>query len=498
MAFPVILVNATGGSDTAASGAGPATAKTGTGASSTTTTNIDITDVVDLSGVSTAGDAVIYWLDTTAGHRRFARITGVTGGPSGSTWHIGLDANSPVTSGVGPVNWAIGGKRASIGSATSSLLFDNNTAAGDAMPGWVVEMQSAHTETIAATLNTRRAGDTTSGPIILRGTAGAGTPPVVTFSNNGTALGVRGDYQQFRAFELQNSNATKTASVGIASLVEAVNVGPVIDTVKISNSTNKFWHGIDCATGNNATTMYILSCEVGYCAGFGIGANANSGQSQAIKIINCFIHDCGAVAGINFSNNGWNNMLVYGCVIYNNTGAGILYDNSEAQAYRGGAVFAQNTIDSNTTNAIQVNTVQPNLNTLVILNNILSNNGNYGVKFNNASFTDAALAAYAPFINGNDTYLNTSGAYNDNTGTYTNSNCPWASGDPGLNPTYTAASSGDFSIGTNLKAQGFPVGGTLHVGTTSSTYSYVDIGAAQRQEAGGAAGMLYFPTQGDL
>ena len=54
--------------------------------------------------------------------------------------------------------------------------------------------------------------------------------------------------------------------------------------------------------------------------------------------------------------------------------------------------------------------------------------------------------------------------------------------DLALDPQYVAAGS-NWAIGTNLKAKGFPA-----QFRNSSTNTYVDIGAAQRQEAGG--GML--------
>lgn len=53
-----------------------------------------------------------------------------------------------------------------------------------------------------------------------------------------------------------------------------------------------------------------------------------------------------------------------------------------------------------------------------------------------------------------------------------------------LDPVFTSPAGEDFSIGTNLAAKGRPVGGTLTIGF-SSTNSYNDIGAAQRQEPAG-------------
>ncbi len=174
MAFPVVKVDSTAGgaSDTACSGAGPSTALTGTaGATDGAGTTVTLDSGTVLTGVDTTGLHVIYLADTTAGHRRFSRITG-TAGSGGATPTVTVaDAYTINLTGK---SWAIGGTRATVAGAVSLLLFDNNSAAGDAMPGWVVEMQSGHAETgLTATINLRRAGDTTSGPIILRGLPGA-------------------------------------------------------------------------------------------------------------------------------------------------------------------------------------------------------------------------------------------------------------------------------------------------------------------------------------
>lgn len=56
--------------------------------------------------------------------------------------------------------------------------------------------------------------------------------------------------------------------------------------------------------------------------------------------------------------------------------------------------------------------------------------------------------------------------------------------DQTTDPTFTDASSADYSVGANAKAKGYPGGFT-----GSSTYNYLDMGAAQRQEAGGGGGV---------
>lgn len=482
MAFPVILIDSTSGSDSAASGAGPATAVTGSaGVSSASGLVVVLDGSPDISGVATDGSHVIYFADATAGNRNFGKITATANSGTPTAQVTVADAFGANLTKA----WAIGGKRASLTSTTSLKLCSNNGAAGDLMPGWVAEFQSAHTETTAGTIDTRRAGDTTSGPIIIRGKAGAATRPIITESTDGNMFAMRGIYQQFRGFEVRCSGGT-TASVAFT----AASALSIIEDVKCSNSSNKFWKFF---SDNSAAGGRIISCEIGNTVSFAITCTG-AGNVGGLEIINCWIYNSGGNA-LNLASNSYFNLVVKGNDIYNTTGHGILYDNSRTDAL-GGCVFEENTIDlcSAGKDAINIVTSALSLQNLVIVNNILSNNGGYGIDFAAAGHTDALLAAYAPFIRGNNTFNNTSGAYKSNTAGYTNSNCPWASGDPGLNPTYASASTGNFMLGTPLKAQGWPLGGTLAVGTGSLTYSYVEPGAAQRQEAGGSAGMLFVPN----
>lgn len=489
MAFPIILVSSATGSDSNTSGAGPGTALTGTAASSTTTTNIDITDTVDLSGVATDGSAAIYFNDTTAGHRRFAQITNVTGGPSGSTWHITVDSTG-VTSGVGPVSWAIGGVRASIGGATSALLFNNNSAAGDALPGWTVQMQSAHSETISATFFLRRSGNTTSGRITLQGAPGAGTLPLLTFSNNGTGLNLTtapANYITLAGFELQNSNATKTASVAIDAGGTNLCSASIISGIKIANSTNKFWRGVLLPIKS-----VIKDCEVGYCASYLLDASHTSFGDGGLVVLNNYLHDGGTDGLLTGAGNS-QTWTILDNIFYNNAGCGINWTGNSSNKNN---VIKNNTIHLNTSDGIKIAGDGTSLDAMVIANNILSNNSGNGLNF--AADSDANILGHGVTVLNNDTYSNTGNAYKSTTAGYANNTCPWASGDPGLNPTYMNAAGGDFSIGTNLRAQGYPLGGTLHIGTTSSTYSYIDIGAAQHQDTGGSSAPFGGATFVDL
>lgn len=107
------------------------------------------------------------------------------------------------------------------------------------------------------------------------------------------------------------------------------------------------------------------------------------------------------------------------------------------------------------------------LSTVTIINNILSNNTGYGI---NANFGSLAAndSLKARTINYNNFYLNTSGARNKISA---------GVNDTALDPQFRAVGADDFSVGTNMKAIGFPGAFPL-----SGSTSYTDLGAVQRQE----------------
>jgi hypothetical protein len=110
----------------------------------------------------------------------------------------------------------------------------------------------------------------------------------------------------------------------------------------------------------------------------------------------------------------------------------------------------------------------------VILNNIISNNTGVGLK----------CAVGTTPVNDRLTTgrFNYNNFYNNGTA---RSNISAGPNDMALDPQYTNAAALDFSVGENMKAIGFP--GAFR-GTT--TTGYMDLGAAQRQEAGGGGGGL--------
>lgn len=455
MALPVILVDSATGSDTLASGAGPTSALTGTSASTDGTgTVVTLDGSPDLTNVATDGSHVIYLADATAGARNFGKITNKDNVAKTVTvanaFGLSLSGKS----------WAIGGKRASIGGTNSAKLFSNNSAAGDAMPGWVVEMQSGHTETIAAQFNMRRAGDTTDGRIVLRGASGAATMPIVTFSNNGAGFNWVNILIELMDFEIQNSNATKTASVAM----QTASLMSFATRIKVSNSTNKFWKAF-----TSSSSAQLKGC---YFANTASDAVSFTGASPN-QIEDCTIVDSGG-HGILTSSTGVPQIVR--CVIARCAGDGIRYGSTLTTNQVSGAWISDCVIYNNTSDGIEISGASTALGCfggMRIENNIIAKNGAYGINYSGASVTAALLTAQDTAIRNN---CFGSGSTANTSGTVTPSGID--SGSQSVDPLFVNAASDDYRIGMNIRRLGYPIANAAGL----SIRSYADIGMFQRGE----------------
>jgi len=468
-AWPVVKVDSTNGSasDTTCSGAGPGDGvTTGPTLSGTGNASLDATKLIctlpagtDLTNVATDGSHVLYFADTTAGNRRFSAIN-AKAGSGGATPTVTVE--TAFSAQVSNKDWAIGGVRATVAGAVSLLLFSNNAAAGDAMPGWAVEMQSGHSETLTGPIDMRRAGDVTSGPITLRGKSGAATKPVFHVTANVNVIVPRGSNQTVRDFTVSAESSAVTGAITGASSANFFAAG-----IKLTRtSTNKFTTGITALA-----TWQIYGCEIAFCTtGIGVGngpcqimgnyfhditGDCLSSFSDLLSI-NIFFNVFDVRSGGNGINSSvWGNnvraMLILGNTIDGGgtaTGAGIKVSAAPADAF------------------------------INILGNLITNMGTYGVDFSNAGATDVAISQRINVRN-NNTYGNTSGAYHSASGGYAYNACPWAAGDNNLNPSYT--SSTDFTP-TNTSLQG-----TAYPTTVGAATSYGYPGAIQPMGTGGSS-----------
>lgn len=459
--FPTILVDSASGSDSVASGAGPGTAITGVACvSAADGLSVIIDGSPDLTGVAVDGSAALYFADATAGQRNFARIT-ATSGSGGPTATVTI---SEAVQAVQTKACAVGGKRAAVWSTTSSKLFSNNSGNGDAMPGWIVEMQSGHSEAITAAQAMRRAGDQTGGPITLRGASGAATMPIISSNQNGIAINQIGAWLVCQDFELKNTNGTKTASEGI----RMGGTYGIATGMRIKDASN-FWKALLVNSGG----ALIYGNDLRATASHAIDVSQTS--PVIVYIFNNYIRGAGGSGiAITQSVRGY---VIQDNVIYLSTADGI---NVAAVANAQGGLISGNTLDSNV-DGIDIAADLENKEALVVKNNIFSNNSGYGLKWNGA--TNAAIIGAGTVVLGNAYFNNTSGDSDGYLGT---------AATQAVNPSYTNAGSDDFSIGSGLASKGYPVGGTTFIGGTSATYSYVDPGAAQRvPSAGGTPASFY-------
>ena len=457
-------------SDTAYSTTGNITSGAAVLSALSSTTGWNVGDPIRVTGAGAAG-ADLYSSILTVDSGTQVTLndnagTTVTGNAVLVPKWVGAPTGEEMNTGGSGFSWAIGGKRASISETHSRKLFDNNTAAGDSM-GWTIQLASAHTETIASALTFRRAGtfgSTGYGATTLQGES-ATSRPILTGSGNGTLLNVA-THAIFKNLELRNTNATKTASIAIAA---PTGVAHVFNCV-IGTNSNTFWKGI--------LSLYASMIVGNTVYGANNGATSNGIEVQGSNNTHPFVYS-NFVTG--YSNSSARGIIINASTpgtvdgnIVENCGIGIevVAGNSDPAVIWGGNVIKNNTV-YNCGDGIKFSSTGTfiGVRNSICINNIVSNCTGFGIRYSNSSDIDVNERQGA-FCFNNNTYNNTSG----------NTTTAGGRDNPGLNPSYTNAATDDFSIGSNLKGKGYPEGGVLYVGRNSATYSYVDIGAAQRQE----------------
>lgn len=451
MAYPTILFNNGSGSDTLASGAGPATALTGTSASYSTTT-VTLDGSPDLSGVATDSSHVLFLITSTG--RKFFKITATDNVAKTVTVHV-----APTGTATG-LSWAIGGKRKTIENTNSRLLFST-----DVMPGWAINLeddQPAVTSSVACSI----AGDTTDGPITLQGTGGRRL--ITSATNNVSPLSGGLGYWIVKNLKFTSSAATKTSSYGVLFNADGTSGSPAFfESCVFGDSTNKLQIGVTRNVTAQRTSVFT-NCEFTSCISHGLTHTGGSNGGVCTIVNNCYIHDNGG-SGVSYSF-GVNTNVFVNSVIANNAAKGIEIigpSNNSTRQY-----ISNCTIHNNGSDGININN-STNFIAATIVANMITKNGGYGI-----NYTGTGGDALKAVIDGNnygnasDSTANTSGSVNGFTA---------GANDQTIAAGYTNAAGGDYSIPATLKAKGYPPSASP-IGINSATYSYMDPGAAQRQE----------------
>ena len=440
MALPTIVFNASTGSDTAASGAGPSTALTGTGASTTATSGVvDVSaDSPDLSGVATDGSAVL-WVKSSSG-RQYSKITAVDNTAKTVT------CQSTFANTEGSRTWGIGGKRATFDHA------DSRTAFANALGGWSIQTETD--QTITSTLTVSASGASGDGILTILGDSESSRRKI-TGSNNGDIVSQTGGQVAFRNLIFGCSNATKTIAVGFS---QAGN-GPTwaYNCVFCDPSNTVKW-AYNSISGNG---LYAYDCDMSGATD--IGARLASNFS-VLFMVGCTIRNNGS-HGISIGQLGI--LTAVHCLIAGNTGDGIYDGNGQYITVR----LIDSTVANNSGDGVDVGsqTVQSDF---VILGNNIANNTGTGLKGSSLS------PAYVIANDYNNLYGNGTARSNFTAG----------ANDTAVDPQFVNAGSGNFAIGTNLQASGWPPSSRGMGAGQSSTRTYVDSGAAQRQESSGGSG----------
>ena len=203
-------------------------------------------------------------------------------------------------------------------------------------------------------------------------------------------------------------------------------------------------------TGANNSGIFI-GCEISVSSNSGTAILANGGG--LLKIIGCYIYKSGSptdTVGIDVSSATVSFLLNN---IISGFATGVLCSPSSVSTAMSGNTF----YGASSPSGIGVNF--NGTTNILFTNNIV-----YGLAtgVTNSTLDGASLFDY------NDFYNNTTNR----------TNCPTGTSDLALDPSFTNAGTGDFSVGTALKATGFP--GVFPGGASTG---YLDVGAVQRQEA---------------
>lgn len=354
-----IVFNATSGSDTQASGLGPATALYGSGA---TTDGTAVVTGITTAGV-TAGD--LLWVQTSSG-RQFSVIASVDSGTQ-------VTCDDALSVGLGQT-WAIGGKRATFDNADSRVLFSSDCE------HHVIVTETDQTLTSELDIDQH---------VKIHGSGGMRT---INQTVDAACFGNTVE-KHLTVSQLKFTNSlsgTKTSSFGIGGYR-----GDVLATNCVfGDSTNQLYRGIKRTDGRN--NFHYFNCVFQHCIDYG------STQNDAVSM--------GTYTGCIFHSNGGAGLiarhtrcLVTNCVFANNGGIG--FDNG----------YTWNSYVTNITNCIFYQNGSHGLKAAGALKCVIATNvfyGNTGDAVNLVSASggiatqDRTLESYGNFSESSATYTN--------------------------------------------------------------------------------------------
>lgn len=440
MARPTITANTGTGSDTAASGCGHTaiTAGGNDGASLNASTTVDLSaDAPDLSAVAADASSGTWclWVGTSSG-RQFSRITGADN--TAKTVTVAT-AYGVTESGK---TWGIGGKRAT----WTVAMF------ADAQAGWTLVTETD--QTVSAALTSAAAGDTTDGPITVKGDSATSRRTITQSTNSLYVMAIGHSLWIAQNLLYASSAATKGGGIGLS--------GTTFTTVQncvFGGASNSLASGL--ARTGNAPTVVVVSCEFYNTSTSGVYID-----SGALYMTDCFVHACGGaagsgLAGVRLAGSGPGHFTR--CVFAANSDYGL-----NTAATSGSVTHC--TFDANASVGLQLTSTAPL--GWIVRDNLFTNHSGAGDK---ATSLTAACGLKTGFLADFNAFYNN---------LVPDSNYPAGANDVALGASPYAdanfATTYDFAVTSALLSLGGPPAAAAHLGLNSATHSYMDIGAAQR------------------
>jgi hypothetical protein len=440
---PTILIDNALGSDTAASGAGPAAALAGTAASTSANGLVVTLDgAPDLVNVATDGTHAL-WVATAAG-RQYSPITA-----RDNTAKTVTVANA-YTANLTGQSWGLGGRRATLDHANTRTLL-----AADVLAGWTVDIQETGTDyTLSANLKV---------PFNVSGAAGR---PITVTSSSVNRPVIRTAVSGMHLFDLNNNFWWRWSHLSFRHAGATRG-----DAFRANGNTSTWIAFADCAFdgflnaifADNNTLYAIVDLFLDRCLlrnGTG-DAVLNNGATHATEC--AFLDNAGAGIVVNAGNALSSSRCVYARNargIYASTGG-----TTGALTIRGNLFHAQSL------SGIEVGNAGGNTSGTQgwVEDNVLWGNGAYGIKCNAApTVTQARRNAYG----------------NNATGPRT-ANLAAGAGDVALTADpCIAAASNDFRPNAAAGGGALLKGIARTIGTLSPL-SYPDLGPYQSAGGGG-------------
>lgn len=451
MPEPKIIFNSLTGSDTQASGAGPATALFGSSAGLNSSTSVNLSaDNPNLAGVATDGSACL-WVLTPSG-RQFAKITAV----NNTTKVVTVALAYGVT---GAYSWAIGGKRATLDNASSRTLFGAGSAAYTVgwQGGWEVILETDQTLTSSLAYS----GTNGTGRVIVRSDT-PGQLRTISCTADAATISwfIGGWFQQseWQDIKFVNTNASKASAWAILASGSGSARGFIFKRCVFGDPSARILGAINVSTSSGITPHFI-DCTIQNCV------NVAVLPTNIFAVNTVFRNNDSTTSVVQLPSGG----VFSNCLFYNNNCDAVRV-NFAASSYL--ATFVNCTFDNNAGDGISNELGAGGSNGLICINCSFTKNTQFGIRSGVVAEMPQSTVIGCNFGTGSD--ANTLGAFSSSVlerSTVYNDNC------------YVDRASEDYRPTASLQGKGSPMSPDTLGANQLGVPTVIDIGALQ--SAGG-------------